>query len=231
MMSDSAPHKAQLQTYFNGLGFERWSAIYGQAPVSRIRQTIREGHELMLKQAEAWLLETRIDGTLLDAGCGTGLFTLAMAKRGFAVTAIDIAPRMVQAVRTEAQQEGVIDLITLMEGDIETVTGDFDAVVCFDVLVHYPREPFKDLCTFLAQRCNGQGPLIFTYAPYSRILAMLHKVGGWFPKNSRRTEIQMTPDKVVVETLAGAGLKVRRTADISHGFYHVRLLEAEKIDN
>jgi len=178
----------------------------------------------MLAQAESWLLESCPGGTLLDAGCGTGVFSVAMAQRGFAVTAVDIAPRMVQAARKTAQQEGVANRIRFLEGDIEHVNGRFDAVVCFDVLVHYPRQAFEQLCIFLAERCDG--PLLFTYAPYSRFFAMLHWLGGWFPKNHRRTEIQMTPDSVVSKTLAAAGMEVRRIADISQGFYHVKLLEA-----
>lgn len=225
-MTSFAAHKAQLQHYFDGVGFERWSAIYGQGPVSRIRRTVREGHELMLNQASTWLLESRTGGALLDAGCGTGLFSVAMAQQGFEVTAIDVAPRMVQAARATAQHEGVADQIRFFQGDIESVSDQFEAVVCFDVLVHYPQGAFETLCTFLAERCNG--PLIFTYAPYNRFLAGLHWLGGWFPKNHRRTEIQMTPDSVVAGALAAAGMHVRRTADISHGFYHVKLLEAAR---
>ncbi|HMQ54615.1 MAG TPA: magnesium protoporphyrin IX methyltransferase [Anaerolineae bacterium] len=225
MTTDSAAHKVQLQSYFNGIGFERWSAIYGQAPLSRIRRTVREGHELMLAQVDLWLSETRSGGTLLDAGCGTGLFSVAMARRGFEVTAIDIAPRMVQAAQAYAQQAGVADRIRFMQGDLESVSGSFDAVVCLDVLVHYPREAFERLSTLLAQRC-ATGPLLFTYAPYNRFLALLHWLGGHFPKDHRRAEIQMTPDRVVNEVLAAAGMCVRRTADISHGFYHIKLLEA-----
>lgn len=217
-------HKAQLQDYFNGLGFERWSAIYGQAPVSRIRRTIREGHEQMLAQASDWLLESRSEGKLLDAGCGTGLFSIAMAQRGFEVMAVDIAPRMVEAAQAIAQHEGVADRVRFRVGDIERVSTRFDAIVCFDVLVHYPRQPFERLCTFLAQQCDG--PFIFTHAPYERYFAWLHRIGGWFPKGHRRTEIQMMPDEVVANSLAKVGMQIRRTADISHGFYHVRLVEA-----
>ncbi len=225
-MTDSPPHKAQLRHYFDGVGFERWSAIYGRGPVSRIRRTVREGHDLMLTQASDWLLESRTGGALLDAGCGTGLFSVAMAQRGFEVTAIDIAPRMVQAARKMAQQEGVADQIRFLEGDIESVPGRFDAIVCFDVLVHYPQAAFENLCKFLAERCDG--PLIFTYAPYNSFFAMLYWLGGWFPKNNRRTEIQMMPDEVVAAALGEAGMSVRRVTDISRGFYHVKLLEAAR---
>lgn len=227
---EATPHKAQLQNYFDGLGFERWSAIYGEAPLSRIRHTIREGHGRMLAQAEAWLAESfpkpAAGATLLDAGCGTGLFSVRMAQQGFRVTAVDIAPRMVAAAQQAANDAQVAERIYFQAGDIETVAGRFDAVACFDVLVHYPAESFERLCTQLAQQCNRT--MVLTYAPYNRLLATLHWIGGRFPKGHRRTEIQMIRDERIAATLARAGMQVRRTANISHGFYHVTLLEASR---
>lgn len=219
--------QSQLRTYFDGTGFDRWSAIYGQVPLSSIRQSIREGHAHMLAQAETWLAESAPGGTLLDAGCGTGLFSVAMAKRGYRVTAIDIAPRMIAAAQQAAYAAGVADRITFIEGDVEAVTNvvdGFDAVVSFDVLVHYPPQSFEALSTKLARL--SKGPLLITYAPHSRFFAMLHKIGGFFPKSQRRTEIQMTPDAVVARLLASTGKQIHRTAAISKGFYHVKLLEA-----
>jgi hypothetical protein len=57
-------------------------------------------------------------------------------------------------------------------------------------------------------------------------LAMLHHIGGVFPKGQRRTEIQMIPDHIVHKTLAQAGMQTRRSVRVSKGFYHVALLEA-----
>jgi magnesium-protoporphyrin O-methyltransferase len=226
-MLKSSPHKDQLQSYFNGIGFERWAQIYGQVPLSYIRRSIRVGHTRMLTQAQRWITESYPTGSLLDAGCGTGLFTIAMAQQGFRVTAIDIAPRMVAAAQQAAQQAGVAAQIDFLEGDLEATTGSFDAVVCFDVLVHYPLNLFENLCTHLAQRSKGL--FLFTYAPYSRPLALLHWIGGRFPKSQRRTEIQMIPSAAVVSVLCSAGMQVRRSLSISHGFYHVTLLEAVKL--
>jgi magnesium-protoporphyrin O-methyltransferase len=221
---DSAHHGRRLQAYFDGVGFERWSAIYGQAPLSRVRQSIREGHARMLAQAEGWLAESATPGTLLDAGCGTGLFSIAMARRGFAVTGMDVAPRMVAAAHQAAEAAGVGEQIRFVEGDAANLSGRFDAVACFDVLVHYPPKDFTQLCVHLGQL--SRGPLLLTYAPHSRLLAALHWLGGRFPQGQRRTEIQMIPATTVEKALALAGMRIRRTVAIHHGFYHVTLLEA-----
>jgi len=235
-------HKAQLQDYFDGIGFERWAAIYGEVPLSRVRRTIRTGHDRMLAQAAAWLAEhypqpAAAKQTLLDAGCGTGLFSVAMARRGFYVTAVDIAPRMVAAAQEAGERAGVAEQMAFYVGDVEGVirsqlspaaTPYFNAVVCFDVLVHYPAAAFSGLCTQLSRLTTG--PFLFTYAPYSRPLAFLHWLGGRFPQGQRRTEIQMIREQTVTDALAAAGLRIRRTQSISHGFYHVMLLEAGKDD-
>lgn len=222
-------HKARLRTYFDGTGFERWSAIYGQARLSSVRHSIREGHAAMLAQAGAWLDDYALpaNAQALDAGCGTGLFTVAMAKRGLTVTSVDIAPQMVRAATAQAEQAGVRDRIRFLSGDLESVGGSFDVVACFDVLIHYPQAGFVQLCTRLASL--SRGVLFLTYAPYNRVLATMHWIGGHFPKSERRTDIQMIPDSVVHQTLASAGMSVRRSVRVGKGFYHVMLLEARPI--
>jgi magnesium-protoporphyrin O-methyltransferase len=222
-------HKKELQSYFNGVGFERWSAIYGQSDVSMVRRTIRDGHAIMMDQARTWLTEHKLpqDARILDAGCGTGLFSLSIAKLGFRTMSIDIAPQMVEKARQEAIKLGVVDRMEFKASDLEQVTGSYDAVVCFDVLIHYPAHGFKPMCTKLANM--SKGPFIFTYAPYNRLLAFQHWVGGHFPKNERRTEIQMLKDSVVKETLEAAGMRINRTKRISHAFYHAALVEAVPI--
>lgn len=224
---DGVAHKAHLRSYFDGLGFERWSAIYGEVPLSRIRQTVRVGHAQMLQQAQNWLSDTHTSGSLVDVGCGTGLFSVAMAKQGFDVTALDIAPKMVAAAQAAAVRAGVNDHLHALEGDVNHLAKHYDVVACFDVLVHYPQAPLVEMLTGLADHCDGT--LLLTYAPYNRFLAYLHWLGGRFPRSQRRTEIQMTPDQVVNEALSGAGMKVIRAMNIHHGFYHVRLLEARRV--
>jgi magnesium-protoporphyrin O-methyltransferase len=225
---DVARHKAKLRSYFDGVGFERWSAIYGQGELTGVRRSVREGHSTMLDHVQSWLAERALPegATVLDAGCGTGLFSLAMAQQGFRVTAVDIAPQMVQAAQQRAQELGVQDNIDFITGDLESVGGSYDAVVCLDVLIHYPRPAFDQLCSHLASLSRGE--LIITYAPHNPALALMHHIGGFFPRSQRRTDIQMIRDGAVQQILAQAGWQVQRSTRVSCGFYHVALLEAEQ---
>lgn len=223
---DTQNHKEHLRSYFDGIGFERWAAIYGEGEVSAIRRTVRRGHAMMMARAEAWLKEHSLPAGahIFDAGCGTGLFSIRLAKQGFQVTATDISHQMVCTASQQAAKAGVGDQIRFAVGDLESVGGSYDAVVCFDVLIHYPRPAFEQLCRHLARICRG--PLILTYAPHNRLLALKHWVGGHFPHSQRRTDIQMMPEAVVRQTLASAGMLVHRRTRVSCGFYHVVLLEA-----
>lgn len=224
-------HKQQLRDYFNGAGFQRWSAIYGEADVSRVRRTIRVGHTRMLADAEArinsWMAATdREPRTIeaLDAGCGTGVFSALLARHGMRITAVDIAPQMLAAAAQLAGQQGFAHQMRFINGDIEDVSGRFDLVACFDVLIHYPQPAFDQMLERLARRCNGL--LLFTYAPYETLLAAMHWIGGFFPHANRRTEIQLIRESDVRRTLERNQMRLREIMPIRSGFYHVNLVEA-----
>jgi magnesium-protoporphyrin O-methyltransferase len=230
MTSDAAHHKARLRDYFDGVGFQRWSAIYGDEKLSLVRRSIRDGHGAMIALAEAWLAEALQEGAitaggrLLDAGCGTGLLSVAMARRGLSVTAADIAPNMVGAATRLAREAGVEGRVAFVVDDLEAIEGDYDGAACLDVLVHYPQPAFGRLVQRLARR--SRGPLLLTYAPREPLLAALHWLGGRFPQGQRRTDIQLIPAAAVEQALAAAGMQIRRRARVSSGFYHVTLVEA-----
>ncbi|NTW03627.1 MAG: magnesium protoporphyrin IX methyltransferase [Oscillochloris sp.] len=227
---DIAQHKARLRHYFDGVGFARWSAIYGDAELSAVRKTIRAGHNVMLSTAESWLdgaFPQASGKTALDAGCGTGLFTLALARRGFNVSAVDLAPQMASATAAAAEAVGLADRVTSWASDLDDVTGSYDMVNCFDVLIHYPSEPFVKMLSHLASLCRET--LLFTYAPYRPFLAAMHRVGAYFPHSQRRTDIQMIHDATVRQTLAQVGMRLRRAERVGKGFYHVMLVEASRV--
>ncbi len=181
---------------------------------------------MMLDQAGVWLDAQSFpaNACALDAGCGTGLFSVELARRGFRVTAVDISTQMTKAAQTQAQQAGVAERIHFITGDLEAVNGAYDVVSCFDVLIHYAQPDFTQICTRLAHLCRGT--LLLTYAPYNRLLATMHWIGGHFPRSQRRTEIQMIRGTTVQQILESAGMHIRHSVRVSKGFYHVTLVEA-----
>ncbi|PWW82735.1 MULTISPECIES: magnesium protoporphyrin IX methyltransferase [Prosthecochloris] len=221
-------HQKMLRSYFNGNGFNRWSSIYGNEKLSTVRTTVRQGHAVMMDRAFEWLQQLNLpdNSTVLDAGCGTGLFSIRLAGNGYNVKAVDIAAQMVNKSREEAISKGVEDKINFEVNTIESVKGTYDAVVCFDVLIHYPAEGFIEAFTNLASLTKG--PIIFTYAPYNRILAFQHWLGGFFPKKERRTTIQMITDENMKKAMEQTGMVVKNREKISFGFYHTMLMYAER---
>jgi len=221
-------HQNMLRSYFNGNGFSRWSSIYGNEKLSTVRTTVRQGHAVMMDKAFEWLQQLNLpeDATILDAGCGTGLFSIKLAGNGYHVKAVDIAAQMVNKSREEATAKGLQEKIDFEVNTIEEVKGMYDAVVCFDVLIHYPAEGFMEAFKNLSNLTKG--PIIFTYAPYNKILALQHWIGGFFPKKERRTTIQMITDENMNKAMEENGMFVKSRQKISFGFYHTMLMHAER---
>ncbi|WP_370650011.1 hypothetical protein [Oscillochloris sp. ZM17-4] len=130
------------------------------------------------------------------------------------------------AVDVNAEAAGLAAKVSCRAADLEEITGSYDLVSCFDVLIHYPADLFPGMLAHLASLCRGT--LLFTYAPYSPLLAAMHRVGGYFPHSQRRTDIQMIRDTVVRQALADSGMRLRRSARVGKGFYHVMLVEASR---
>ncbi|MBA2490390.1 MAG: bifunctional 2-polyprenyl-6-hydroxyphenol methylase/3-demethylubiquinol 3-O-methyltransferase UbiG [Gammaproteobacteria bacterium] len=77
---------------------------------------------------------------VLDVGCGGGILTEAMAKRGAAVTGIDLAEASLRAASTHGAQSGLsIDYRHVaVEQLADEQSGTFDIVTCLEMLEHVP---------------------------------------------------------------------------------------------
>ena len=64
---------------------------------------------------------------VLDAGCGSGILSVAAALLGAGiVTAVDIDPAAVAATRANAEANGVADRVRTVNGSVDEVDGPFD---------------------------------------------------------------------------------------------------------
>lgn len=77
---------------------------------------------------------------VLDVGCGGGLLSEALSRKGAAVTGIDLAAGMVEVARLHAAEEG-LDIDYRMAA-AETLATDpaqsFDVITCMEMLEHVP---------------------------------------------------------------------------------------------
>src|SRR5262245_6349015 len=75
-------------------------------------------------------LDLPAGASILDIGCGTGRHAVALAKRGFRMTGIDLSRGMLREASRAAQAAGV--KVDFVHADATTFRTDrkFDAVIC-----------------------------------------------------------------------------------------------------
>ncbi|NDD95042.1 MAG: methyltransferase domain-containing protein [Betaproteobacteria bacterium] len=81
----------QVEQYFDRTAFAAWARLTSDAPVSRIRASVRAGRDRMRSNMLAALGDDLQGRRILDAGCGTGAMALELAQRGADVLAVDLS--------------------------------------------------------------------------------------------------------------------------------------------
>jgi magnesium-protoporphyrin O-methyltransferase len=230
--TDYETRRGQIETYFDRTAMAAWEQLTSSAPVGRIRATVRAGRDRMRETLLAWLPADLHGVRILDAGCGTGAFAMAAAKRGADVLAIDLSPSLVDvALRRVAQHLDTFDNgghIDFRSGDFtDEALGSFDHVVAMDSLIHYSAEDAVRVLQGWSRRTTGS--LIFTFAPSSPLLRAMHTVGRLFPRADRAPAIEPVAERALRRMLAtDDGLALwtpGRSERVSSGFYTSQAFE------
>ena len=214
--------RGQLETYFDRTAAEAWSRLTSDAPVSRIRATVREGRDRMRGTLLSWLPDDMRGMRLLDAGCGTGMLALEAAKRGAEVTAIDLSPTLVGLARDRLPGTLKVDFRV---GDmLDPALGRFDHIVSMDSLIHYKAADVVRALELLTDRTGSS--VVFTFAPSTKALMVMHAVGKLFPRGNRAPAIEPVREASLRRLLTGLdGWKASRSERIACGFYTSQALE------
>ena len=102
----------------------------------------------------------RLEGvrTILDAGAGTGRFSIPLARQGYHVTHLDISTGMINTARQSAREAGVLDAITFEQGRIGDLCrhedAAFDLVICCDAPISYTYPDHAQVIAGLARVAN-----------------------------------------------------------------------------
>lgn len=177
--------REQLTTYFDHTAAAAWEALTSDAPVSRIRQTVRAGRDDMRNHLLASLPQDLSGQRVLDAGCGTGALAIEVARRGADVCAIDVAENLVAVARERCPDNLGGGSVRFEVGDMcAAELGEFDHVVAMDSLIHYDADDIVDVLAGLCRRTRHS--VQFTFAPRTPALSAMHLVGRLIPSDAHR---------------------------------------------
>jgi len=119
-------------------------------------------------------------GSALDVACGTGRFSLALARRGVDMTGVDLSEGLIRQARTHAEAIG-LDVqwrqctMEKLDGD---VPGPFDAVLCMGNSIPHllTDEALHSALAGFVQRLGNDGVLVLHLLNYGPILARRERV-------------------------------------------------------
>jgi len=221
--------RGQLHEYFDRTAVEAWKRLTSDAPVNRIRATVRAGRDTMRTTLLDWLPADLSGKRVLDAGCGTGALAVEAARRGAHVVAIDLSPTLV-ALAGERAPRDLAGSVEFHVGDmLDPDLGAFDHVVAMDSLIHYRANDTVRVLANLAGRARSS--LVFTFAPRTPPLAVMHAVGRLFPRGDRAPAIEPVGEATLRKHIAAeqglAAWRTGRTRRVVNGFYTSQALELE----
>jgi magnesium-protoporphyrin O-methyltransferase len=213
--------RGRIEAYFDRTAAAAWARLTSDAPLGRIRASVRAGRERMRETLLSWLPRDLHGARLLDAGCGTGALAVEAARRGAEVVAIDLSPTLVAlaAERLPAELRG---RVRFASGDmLDPALGHFDHVVLMDSLIHYETHHAARALETLAPRCRAS--MLFTFAPRTPLLAAMHATGRFFPRGDRAPSIVPVRPEALQSDLRGrsglAGWTPSETLRVASGFY------------
>jgi magnesium-protoporphyrin O-methyltransferase len=211
-----------IEHYFDRTAVQAWTRLMSDAPVGRIRATVRAGRDQMRATLLAALPQDLAGWRILDAGCGTGMLSVELARRGATVLAVDLSPTLVDLGRKRYAELPGQGCIEFQSGDfLDPALGSFDAVVAMDSLIHYPFVDVVQAVQTLADRTRKT--IVFTFAPRTALLATMHAVGRLFPRGDRSPAIEPVAARTLSAALARsaalANWQWQPTQRVNCGFY------------
>lgn len=215
----------RIEDYFDRTATRSWERLTSDAPVSRIRETVRRGRDEMRALLLSRLPENLQGARVLDAGCGAGQLTAELAARGATVLAADISPSLIDIARKRLPAD-MLPNVRFHVGDmLDPRLGRFDFAVAMDSLIYYRKAEIADALGSLGERVSGK--VLFTVAPRTPLLLTMWRVGQFFPRSDRSPIMVPQSSARLAQALkdqrvAGALVQLQR---VTSGFYISQAME------
>jgi S-adenosylmethionine-dependent methyltransferase len=119
---------------------------------------------------------------ILEIGAATGAYTISLAKRGYNITAVDLAPENIKVCQKRVAEEGLEKKVKCFVADGRELKGvpgkDFDVVLLMGPLYHLVLKEDREKTVQAAYNRLRSGGLIFSalvsrYGIWSTIMARL----------------------------------------------------------
>lgn len=220
--------RERVETYFDRTAADAWARLTSDAPVGRIRATVRAGRATMRDTLLDWLPDDLSGRRVLDAGCGTGTLAVEAARRGAEVVAVDLSRTLVELARERYRDESLPGTLRFHAGDmLDPGFGSFDHLVAMDSLIHYTMPQLIGVMRLLSARVTRS--ILFTFAPATLPLAVMHAAGRLFPRANRSPAIEPVPEATLRRRCGEDGLlhawRWTRTQRVQRGFYTSQAVE------
>ena len=220
--------RSQIEDYFDRTAVQAWEQLTSDAPVGRIRTTVRAGRNKMRGTLLSWLPEDMRGRRVLDAGCGTGALAVEAARRGADVVAIDLSPKLVDLARQRMPDSFVNGSLEFRSGDmLNPELGNFDHVVAMDSIIHYETKDAVAALSRLAERTSTS--IAFTFAPRTPLLAAMISIGRLLPRTNRAPWLEPMAKEKLLALMAHDSVLQKwqhsRDERVSSGFYKSQAME------
>ncbi|MEZ5790957.1 MAG: magnesium protoporphyrin IX methyltransferase [Nitratireductor sp.] len=218
----------KIEAYFDRTALDAWKRLTSTEKVSGIRATVRAGRAEMRNAILSRFPADLAGWRILDAGCGGGGLALELASRGADVLGIDLSAQMIEHACAALPEITGPGSIRLEAGDMLSAShGEFDAVVAMDSLIHYKPDQAREAIASLAERTRRK--MVFTLAPRTRLLMLMHTAGQFFPRSDRSPAIEPVNGRQLVSSVASRkGLDCwtqQSSQRVARGFYISELQE------
>ena len=156
---------------------------------------------------------------ILDVGAGAGEYSLYFARKGYQVSALELADANIAAFRAKMTEDDPIDLVQGNALDLSRYESDsFDVVLLFGPLYHLHKEADKLRCVEEAKRvCKPDGKIFFAFISNDMVILTMQQcqddylMNGDYNKETFRLDdfpfVFHTPDRCR-ELLSKGGIQI-----------------------
>jgi 2-polyprenyl-6-hydroxyphenyl methylase/3-demethylubiquinone-9 3-methyltransferase len=178
-------------------------------------------HELNPARLKYVADRAKLDGArVVDVGCGGGILSESLARKGARVTGIDVAPRVLAVARLHLHESGLdVDYRQMTVEDLaQEAPQAFDVVTCMEMLEHVPDPP--SIVSAIHDLLKPGGHAFFSTLNRTPLAFLLGIVGAehiarLLPRGTHRYDRFIRPSELSA-WMRGAGLELRDVAGLHY---------------